>query len=395
MKTYCKNVDISNRELISKCVYECLRGKYTRGDVLEILARNAGRSKNALKNAIKSGCASVVTQAIEKVIDEIRIEIMQRNISLKPIWYSEKFDNSSHKLRRIGIQDIKQQFYDYIAVEGLKPILRRIGEYQCASIPGRGQKYGIHAIQKWLRNPAIRYAAKSDIQKCYESIDREKLMQFLRRYIRNEALLWLIERLIYTFEKGLSIGSYLSQYLCNLYLSQLYHYAQEYMYKIRRHKNGTQSRVRLVQHVLFYMDDILLLGTNAKDLHEAVRLMKLKANDMWLTIKKKWIVFSLENTFVDMMGVRMFRKYATIRDYVFLRIRRAYKSALRRIRTRRSVPLPLARRCVSYNGILAQTNSFELRKRLRAALVMKICKGVISRESKILAAATAARFATD
>lgn len=390
MKTYCKNVDITSRELISKCVYTCLRGKLTRGDVLEILARNAGKSKSAMKKAIKNGDASAVTQAVEKVIDELRNEIIQRNISLKPIWYSEKYDNSSHKLRRIGIQDIKQQCYDYIAVEGLKPILRRIGEYQCASIPGRGQKYGICAIRKWLRNPEIRYAAKLDVQKCYESIDREKLMRFLHRYVRNKALLWMIEQLIYTFEKGLSIGSYLSQYLCNLYLSQLYHYAQECMYRIRRHRNGTQSRIRLVRHVLFYMDDILLLGTNAKDLHEAVRLMQLKANEMGLTIKKKWIVFSVENAFIDMMGVRTFRKHSTIRDYVFLRIRRAYKSALKRIRSKQPVPLPLARRCVSYNGILMQTNSFGLRKRLRAALVMKICKGVISHESKILAAATAA-----
>ena len=36
-------------------------------------------------------------------------------------------------------------------------------------------------------------------------------------------LLWLIQKLIETFDEGgLSIGSYLSQFLCNLYLSQFF-----------------------------------------------------------------------------------------------------------------------------------------------------------------------------
>ena len=48
-------------------------------------------------------------------------------------------------------------------------------------------------------------------------------MEFLRKYIKNEPLLNLIEKLIGTFEAGLSIGSYLSQYLCNVFLSQIYH----------------------------------------------------------------------------------------------------------------------------------------------------------------------------
>lgn len=63
-----------------------------------------------------------------------------------------------------------------------------------------------------MRNKNIRYAGQCDISKCYPSIDRYKLMEFLRKYIKNEPLLELIEMLIMTFDTGLSIGSYLSQY---------------------------------------------------------------------------------------------------------------------------------------------------------------------------------------
>lgn len=394
MKTYCKDVDITNRNLIARCVRQCLSGKYTRRDVLALLSTHSGRSRHSLLREIREKGNAHAAPAVERVIDALRSELLHESLNLVPIWYSEKMDASSRKVRRIGIQDIKQQMYDYIAVEGLKPILRRIGEYQCASIPGRGQSYGIRAVRKWVRNPAMRYAAKLDIQKCYESIDREKLMDFLRRYVRNEKLLWLVEKLIYTFEKGLSIGSYLSQYLCNLYLSELYHYASEKMYRTRRHKAGGASRINLVKHVLFYVDDILLLGTNAKDMHRAVEMLCEKARKMGLTAKTSWSVFSLTGrTFIDMMGARIYRGHATIRRRVFLRVRRAYKRALRRIKERRGIPITLARRCASYYGALINTNSFKLRKRLRVPLVIKICKEVISHESKVLAAAARLRRA--
>lgn len=391
MKTYCKDVDITKRDLISRCAHQCLQGKYTRRDVLELLSSQSGRSRSDLKRAYKKNGANAMTHEVEVVIDTVREELVRRELILKPIRYLDKLDSSSNKTRRIGIQDIKQQIYDYIAVEGLRPILRRIGEYQCASIPGRGQKYGIQAVQRWMRNPHIRYAAKLDIQKCFESIEHGAVMAWLRKRVRNDTLLWLIETLLLTFEQGLSIGSFLSQYLCNLYLSDLYHYASESLYRIRRRRRGGDIRVNLISHVLFYMDDILLLGTNAKDLHRAVDLICDKARAMKLRIKKTWRVFSVQGAeFVDMMGVRIYKTHTTIRDYVFRRIRRAYTHALRRIKQRLSVSGSLARRCASYYGLLKNTDSYKLRKKWQASLVMRVCKGVISRESKILASTAAA-----
>ena len=68
-----------------------------------------------------------------------------------------------------------------------------------------------------------------------------------------------------SFERGLSIGSYLSQYLCNLYMSILYHEIKENMCRTRKGKRGNK-RVNLVRHCLIYMDDILLIGPRKRDL---------------------------------------------------------------------------------------------------------------------------------
>lgn len=280
MKTYCKTVDITDRKLIQKAVYKCLKKKYKRKDSLKMFSEYTGLPTDTIKGMFNEFGLNGMQPMVETVVDGVREEIIQGNIHFQPIWYKEKIDASSQKVRRIGIQNIKQQIYDYIAVEAMKDFLRRIGEYQCAALKGRGQSYGIKAIKRWMRNKDIRYAGQCDISKCYPSIDRNKLMEFLRKYIKNEPLLELIEMLIMTFDTGLSIGSYLSQYLCNLFLSQIYHEIAENMYRIRKKRNGTIERVNLVKHQLFFMDDILILGTNAKDIHKAMKLIIQKADEM-------------------------------------------------------------------------------------------------------------------
>ena len=132
----------------------------------------------------------------------------------------------------------------------MQPILCRIGANQCASIKGKGCIYGVRKIRRWLRNKSLKYFAKTDIRKCYESIDRKMLMDFLRKRIKNDLLLWLIETLISTFDKGLSIGSYLSQFLCNIYLSQLYHEISHMHRYRKKRKTGEKEYISLVKQEL-------------------------------------------------------------------------------------------------------------------------------------------------
>ena len=389
MKTYCKKVDITDRKLIQRAVYKCLKKKYKRNDVHRMFAEYTGLPADFICGAMDEFGIKGLKPLVETVIDGVREEIIQNNINFKPIWYKDKIDASSQKVRRIGIQNIKQQIYDYIAVEAMRDILKRIGEYQCAALKGKGQSYGIKAIKRWMRNKNIRYAGQCDIKKCYPSIDRNKLLEFLGKRIKNKPLLDLVKRLIMTFDSGLSIGSYLSQYLCNLFLSQIYHDVAEKMYRVRKKRNGTLERINLVKHQLFFMDDFLILGTNAKDIHKAMGMIIQKAKDMGLEIKNSWSVFTTvskrkdDGHFIDIMGVRIYRHHTTIRQRVFLRVRRAYKKALALIKQNKKVPLWLARKCMSYKGILDHTESQNIKKKYNTSKTIHICKGVISYESKV------------
>lgn len=384
MKRYCKAIDITDRGLISTAVYKCLNKKYKRNDTLRLFSTYTILDVNQIYYILRRYGKKALWFLTEAVIDDIRKEIVSWDIKFPPVWYREKIDASSGKIRRIGIQNIKQQIYDYIAVEALQPILKRIGEHQYASIKGRGTLKGARAIRRWLRNRKLTYVAQSDVKKCYESIDREKLMQFLEHYVKNDLLLKLIRKLIYSFEKGLSIGSYLSQFLCNLYMSILYHEVSENMYRIRKHRNAIKERINLVKKKVFYMDDVLLTGTNKKDIKKAMKLFIRKAKELGLTIKPTFRIYRIAGTFVDMMGYRIYQYKTTIRRRVFRRVRKSYVKVRKLYGTHKPIPVKWAKRCSSYYGYLKNTDSKHIRKRWKVKKMLRICKGVIKREeSKI------------
>lgn len=379
MKRLCKDVDITDRGLISRAVYACLKNKYKRNDVTRYFSQVSGLTENQIKYIYFRYGKKALYPITEIIISELQEEIIKKSISFPEIWYRDKIDGSSGKIRRIGIQNIKQQLYDYIAVEGLKPLLKRIGEYQYASIPGRGCTKGKEVIHRWIQNRKMRYFVKLDVKKCFESIDHELLMNFLKRHVKNEKLLYLIQTLIDSFEKGLSIGSYLSQYLCNLYMSVLYHYIMERLYKTRRGK-----RINLIRHCLIYMDDILLIGSRKRDMEMAVKKIIQKADEMGLTIKDNWQVRSIDETPIDMMGFKIYRTHTEIRGRIFLRARRSFR------RARKELTLRIAKKCLSYYGYLKHTNSKRFQRKWKVRNTIKKCKGVIRRnESKIFTTAAA------
>ena len=390
MKRLCKDIDITDRDLIRKATYKCLKGKYMRNDVVELFANISNINKQEIRKIYAEQKHEGMKPFVEKTIDLVRSELLNENISFPPIWYKDKIDVSSRKERRIGIQNIKQQIYDYVAVEGLKPLLKRIGNHQYASIKTRGQIAGAKQIQRWLRNKNIKYFAKLDVYKCYPNINHIKLLNFLRKHIKNNKLLWLIEELLASFKTGLSIGSYLSQFLCNLYLSLVYHFIGN-QHHLRKRKNGHSELIPLVHHRLLYMDDIFIMGTSSKNIHKAVRLIIEYCKSLGLTIKENWFVRKMvfdrsDNfSFIDIMGFKIYRNFITIRKRVFKRIRHIYMKVYKLWKTHQKILICFARKCISYNGLLKNSNSFKVMKKYHVDDVLRICKKVVknNNESKV------------
>lgn len=382
MKRLCKDVNIMDRAFIRRSILGCLskRKKRLRFDTVRLFARLGKISEEEARLSLKAKDEQYLS-CVDALAEEMQRQIQEGNLHLPTAHHKRGVvDPSSGKARDIAVLSIRQLIFDHIAVDGMAQLFRRVGNWQCASIAGRGQTYGIRAVKRWLKDTHVKYAAKLDISKCYDSMKRERVMDFLRRRIKNPALLWLVEALLITSPRGFLIGSYLSQTLCNLYLSELYHEVSERMWHERRTRRAGTRRVNLVRHILLYMDDVLLLGRNAKHLHEAVRRIVAYCRDtLCLNIKPSRTVFKLDDKHgVDMMGYKLFKGFSTIRRRVFKRLRRCTLRMLRRARVGAHIPVSMARRFISLSGYLTHTDSWRFCHRYHVAALKKIAGLIVS-----------------
>ncbi|MDO4275868.1 MAG: reverse transcriptase domain-containing protein [Eubacteriales bacterium] len=351
-----------------------------RRDTLQIFRDYSGLPYQFLKDIAKSHQCWMFNGIIETIIDGMQEEIRNERFVWKSIWYTWRREND--KLRRIGIQNIKQQLYDYVAVIGLEELLRKkIGYYQFASLKNKGPLSGAKTVKKWISNRKMRYAWKGDARHYYENINIRKLKAILKRYVNNRLLLKLVFALIDTFEVGLSIGSYLSQYLANLYMSFAYHHATERLYKTRKRRDGLAVRVRLVMHVMIFMDDILFIATSLKDLKLAVKEFRSWCWDnLEIKIKSGDEYIDLRTGYIDMMGFIASRDKFIVRPRIF----RRYRKAITTVKKTGKITKRQAKRIVSLSGWLTNAQCKHWRKRNKADEINKLCKEMISNGKNVV-----------
>ena len=403
MKRYCKNVNIRDIEFLKKCVGLWVEKKRDRGYAHKLLSQYTGIPRREIEEAIACEDYWFVPKAIELIADDVQRRIIARDLNLPPIRYKDKYDDCSGKWRTLGIQHPIHQIFDYVAVEACRELFEaKIGPYQMASLPGRGQEKGVKKIYQWMRTDKshTKYFVKADIRKCYPSIAHENIKGLYARDVKNEELLWLLYELIDSFQDGLIIGSYLSLYSCSYYLSKAYHYASEQLYKNRKKRDGSVTRIRLIYHLQFYVDDIVFFGSSRKDLQKAMEMEeKFLLENMGLTLKPGWRVEMADyvdpngkrhGRFVDIMGYRIYRDHITIRRRTFLKIRRTFVRA-KIILKRRALPIDMARRIGSYGGKLDHSDSASFCRKYKAGAARFKASKTISAHDKNIASKKKAR----
>lgn len=299
-------------------------------------------------------------------------------------------DRSSGKVRDIGITSIKQQVYDYICVNALKPLFNaKIGYYQSSSIKGRGQKHVKKAIEKCIskKYKKARYVIKSDIKKCYQSIRHDILFAMLERDAKNEDVIYLAKTLVATYGDngiGLCIGTFLSQYLANYFLSYAYHFVTEVAFVTRKdRKTGEIKEIRPFNLVVFYMDDMVLFGSNKKHMKRVMKmLIEYLNNELCLELKHdtyQMIDLFKEKAFVDVVGFRFYKDHTTIRRRICNRINRDVKAIHK---FKEDIDIKVCRGFMSRHGFVKNSDSIKFKRKNKYNNAYNIAKKVISDEAK-------------
>ena len=174
--------------------------------------------------------------------------------------------------------------------------------YSC--IKGRGVHKASYKLRVALLKPENIYCLKLDIRKFYPSVDNEILKCFLRRKIKDDKLLNLLDELIDSC-MGLPIGNITSQWFGNLYLNQLDHWIKEEL---------------KVKHYFRYCDDMVILGDDKQELHRTLEYIRNKPTGLKLEIKDNYQIFPIFSRGIDFLGYKHFKGYTLLRKS----IKRAY-----------------------------------------------------------------------
>jgi RNA-directed DNA polymerase len=208
--------------------------------------------------------------------------------------------------------------------------------YSC--IKKRGIHAAAQAVTLALKDiPGTQYCLKLDIKKFYPNVDHEILKQLLRRKIKDQDLLWLLDEIIDSAD-GLPIGNYLSQYFANFYLTYFDHWIKEDLQ---------------VKYYFRYADDMVILSDNKIYLHQLLADIKNYIQEkLKLEIKDNYQVFPVDARGIDFVGY-VFRHSHTL-------LRKSIKQSFARMLSKNKNPQSIA----SYRGWAIHCNSKNLLKKL-------------------------------
>jgi len=208
-------------------------------------------------------------------IDKNLFLLRQKFITLKPGWGSYKsFQVTDPKLRTISTAPFEQRVMHHAIMNIIEPVIERVlisRTYACRK--GKGTHAAL--LYAFSRCKCNSYFLKLDVRKYFNSIDHEILKAKLRKLIKDQKVIYLLDGIIGSYEtfqgRGIPIGNLTSQFFANMYLASLDHYILEKLHP------GAYCR---------YMDDFVVWSDSKEkinklffDIDEYVR------NNLNLTLK--------------------------------------------------------------------------------------------------------------
>lgn len=174
-----------------------------------------------------------------------------------------------------------------------------------ACIKNKGMHTAVIDLQKAMKHCSQiwgeYYILKMDVSKFFQNIDRKILINILQRKIKDEKLLNLIYKIIYSSEgeKGLPIGNYTSQTFANIYLNEVDQFI----------KHNLKCK-----YYFRYMDDSVILCKTKKEAQDALKKIKdfLSLNLELVLNSKTQIIKSKQG--INFCGYKVNENRLKIRD---------------------------------------------------------------------------------
>ena len=247
--------------------YKNLWDKFISMDNLELAAKKAVKSKKN-KRIVRNFLAHK-DELLKKLQDDL---------------INGRFTTSRYTVRTIF--EPKQRdiyilplFPDHVVHHALINILGPIWQstfindsYAC--VPGRGLHAASKRVMDFVRK--YKYVLQCDIKKFYPSIDHKIMFNIIKKKIGDRKLLAVLKNIIFSCgdDKNLPIGNLTSQWMGNVYMNELDHFAKEDL-----HCNA----------YIRYCDDFLIFSNDKDFLHRCKQYIEMY---VWQYLKLQFSKFS-------------------------------------------------------------------------------------------------------
>lgn len=302
------------------------------------------------KRAIKK-----VLDHMDEYIERIHEILITESFRNTPTELTPKFEKLSNKTRMIRKPKFfPDQIVHWCIMLQVSPlIMRGMDPYCCANVPKRGEGRIRHHLQKVISEDKrhCRYVLKYDVHHFYESINVPLLIKKVKKIIKDEKVIRLIDEVSHIEEHGLSIGTYTSQWLANYFLQEHDHFIREQLHPAYFYR---------------YADDVVILGPNKRKLYRMKEAIEEFLNKEYLSIKHNWRIFPLDdNHDIDFVGYRFLANgKVMIRKRIWRNVRRCIAHIYFH-----GITLTRARRFMSYLGYIKNSFSHYIQ-----AVYMKLVK---------------------
>lgn len=165
----------------------------------------------------------------------------------------------------------------------------------------KSAKYVQEKMQHCKRIWGEYYILKMDIAKYFDNINKNILLDIIKRKIKDENILWLIKEILFSQkrEKGLDIENYTSQMFANIYLNEVDQYVK---HKLK------------IKYYCRYLDDSVLMVKTKKEAKEALKKIQIFLKEkLELELNKKTQIFKNKQG-VNFCGYKINEYRMKIRD---------------------------------------------------------------------------------
>ena len=145
---------------------------------------------------------------------------------------------------------------------------------------------------------------KCDIRKFFASIDQEILVEIVRKHITDQNVIWLIERIVKSFQstalgKGLPLGNLTSQLLVNVYMNEFDQFV----------KHGFKRK-----YYIRYADDFVIMDSDRGVLMEILfKIQEFLEEKLKLKLHPNKVHIKTISSGIDFLGWVNFPNHKVLR----------------------------------------------------------------------------------